>query len=284
MKAILTSAGSGTVSAESAKTLVQFLLGPQRSAKLDKELGKSLSKERRKSIEEALVAAGKESDAASKRVVDLLAGVQKLHEQMHEENVRHFLALSTIATAEVDRWTTTGMLMGEINPIFGRKEKVEQKKSTERTTCSDCELLDKPTDKNAPQVTLDSHVLPSLRSLAAYANKTQMVAPGVKIEDSEPSQHAAARLARAYQAVQGFELVTAVNTRRAAENTIALVSEVEEHSVHLDDLLTTGVELDIRYSLDELMAFHSSGVTDEDLQVLISTVQSGLLAWIGARQ
>ena len=76
--------------------------------------------------------------------------------------------------------------------------------------------------------------------------------------------------------------MTALNHRRANENSIELIGEVQEHAIHVDNIVVAGVEAEIGYDLDRLVTFHSSGITQKDMDLLIGMIQSGLLIWIGS--
>jgi hypothetical protein len=64
---------------------------------------------------------------------------------------------------------------------------------------------------------------------------------------------------------------------------VRLRSELEEHALHLQALRARASEADIRLGLRDQVAFHSSGITDEDIQAAIGITQSILLGIIGSK-
>ena len=64
------------------------------------------------------------------------------------------------ATAEIDRWTTNGELVNEIEPIFALE-------NPDQTGCPDCDLFVPPKDQDAPVVSLDSQLLRSASAIHA---------------------------------------------------------------------------------------------------------------------
>ena len=140
---------------------------------------------------------------------------------------------------------------------------------------TDAAYQHQPVDTNA-------HVLATLRVLAETAHTYQTSSPRERDPTGAHTRTSAERLARAVAILQTFQLMTTINRRAAAENSIALIGEVQEHTIRVDDVLVTSVEREIRYRLDDLIAFHASGITQEDLDTVARFVQAGLLAWIGS--
>ena len=82
--------------------------------------------------------------------------------------------------------------------------------------------------------------------------------------------------------VQGYYLIVVFNDRAANENGHFLLRELKEHNLHVDAVLARAEEADIRLGFGDQVAFHSSGITDADLQTAFSIVQNVLLGWIGS--
>ena len=68
----------------------------------------------------------------------------------------------------------------------------------------------------------------------------------------------------------------------ARDNGHFLLRELKEHNLHVDGIVARAEEADLRLGLGDQYAFHSSGITDADLQTAFSIVQSVLLGWIGS--
>jgi hypothetical protein len=69
----------------------------------------------------------------------------------------------------------------------------------------------------------------------------------------------------------------------STDNGIRLRTEVLEHGIHLDAIVARVEEATVRFGLKDLLAFHSSGLTENDIQAAVGIVQSALVAWIGAK-
>lgn len=272
VQALVQSAAAGKLTDENAKTLIRFVIGPQRGGDLDKAFNDAVSAEAVKAMKALLTDIAKEDASAGKRVADYVIALQRLHMELHEENVRHYLSLSVIAKAEVARWETLGDLTQSFENLYDPSRGV-----LGRTIPSGAERC-------PVTITSDSKVVASLRLLAERANMHQTGSPLSTDPSGATTEMWASSLANAIETIQTYQLIATVNRRWAADNNIALISELSEHSIHLDHLLTAGVEEEIRLALADQQAFHASGITDKDLELLVGIVQSGLLGWIGAEQ
>jgi hypothetical protein len=85
------------------------------------------------------------------------------------------------------------------------------------------------------------------------------------------------RLFKAVRTVDGHLLMLSVNRHMSEENAVRLRTELAAHDVQLDSLKTRAQEASFRLHLGDLKAFHASGVTQEDLQV----ITNALLVWVG---
>lgn len=272
---LVNSARSGTVSLADARSLLNLAIGTDRSGRLADAL--KPTDDLVKHMRSLLTDVSNQNAEASARVVEFLVGLHSLRQNVHEENARHYLVLTTIAKAEIERWLSVGAYAEELEGIYA----------------------DAPTDPNSlfdapaaplagaalarPCVTTSTPVIHTLRLLAEEAQTRHSASPAADAGGRAAAQ-SAARLTNAVRAISIQQLLSATNRRAANRNSIALLGEVREHSARLDDIGTTGVELEIRYHMDELVAFHSTGLTDQNLQNLVGAVQQGILIWIGSEQ
>jgi hypothetical protein len=126
-------------------------------------------------------------------------------------------------------------------------------------------------------------VLASIRRLAETAREWQYASPNV---DDPQGQHARGsnnRLFEAVKVIEGNLLVLSLNRRLSEENGLRLRTDLQEHDLHADIIIARAQESGLRIGLQELLAFHSSGITDADLQAAIGIVQQVFLARISSR-
>lgn len=245
--------------------------------------------------------------AASLRLLNFLKELNGLHQQLHEENVRHFFSLNSVAKREVERWQT---LRGINQEMFALYDEVRENKAATEEIDRHRPMLFAGEDtiaawydsggtpnksgiyfpgeplpavdqvKRHPAMQVDDDVIGSIRKLAetAIAHQTDTARAS---NNRVHGRHAADRLRRAIQIVQGFQLISGFNRRAAAENQIFLIAEVQEHDIRLDHVVIASVEQELKLGISELVAFHSTGITDDDIRLVASVVQNGLLTWIG---
>jgi hypothetical protein len=294
---ILKIAATGEADPEMVKGIVNALLSQVGGgdSRFQKAVGEALTDENVKQLQQILADIQQENQEATQRILQFLKSLNGLHQRLHEENVRHYLSLNVIVKQEVVRWKTLQELNADIDVFFDSPQFGERSKNPPKPILfSDKKIIDgwyrlHPPPPNAnpkdvakhPVIDPDASIIGSIRLLAETAALYQNASP--QSTDHWNTLRSTDRLRRALQIVQLYELMTAFNRRQAAEDLILLIAEVREHEVQLDQIVVTVVEQEIRLGLGELVAFHSSGITQEDMRLLLTMIQQGLLAWIGTR-
>jgi hypothetical protein len=123
-------------------------------------------------------------------------------------------------------------------------------------------------------------VLTSVRRLADNARAWQWASPNTTDPTGWNTKSSMDRLQKAVSAIKANVLTTSVNQRLGFDNSIRLRQELEEHDLHLDGLAARVDEAEIRLGLGDLLAFHRSGITDEDIQAAIGLLQTAALSII----
>jgi hypothetical protein len=280
----------------------------------------------------------KEIDAqsmeATNRVLEFVRDLYRLQVDLDEENLRHFRALSTVASAELKRWQLLSELnaryraaypdvraelvspereafMNKFNALkprvpltpetFGKSaDPTLQKRMTFRLFPDDfgkskamwggdaAAAARDPEDKALaaaaahPDVRPGDQIVPTLRRLAATARAWQFGQPG-NDPTGRNTQGSHDRLIAAVGLINGQLLMISLNERFALENGLLLHTEVGEHDLHLDAITARTREAGIRLGLRDLAAYHSSGITEADIQAAIGIIQQVLLANIGGK-
>jgi len=123
-------------------------------------------------------------------------------------------------------------------------------------------------------------VLTSIRLLAETAHAWH-VAPQASDLSGFHLRVANERLFQAVRTVDGHLLMLSLNQHISEDNTVRLRAELASHDVNLDSLSSRVEEAGYRFKLGDLQAFHASGITDKDVQVVSSAITNALLVWIG---
>jgi len=77
--------------------------------------------------------------------------------------------------------------------------------------------------------------------------------------------------------VDAHLLMLTLNERLSLANGIQLRMELEEHDLNLDGVIARVQEAGLRLGIQQVLAFHATGITDADLQAAIAIVQDYLL-------
>jgi hypothetical protein len=134
-----------------------------------------------------------------------------------------------------------------------------------------------------PAISDGDQILNSLRRLADAARAWQKASPNEFDPRGWNAHFSQQRLQRGIEVVNAHVLSTSVNERFATESSVRLRAELEEHDIHLDGLQARVDEAELRLGLGDVLAFHQTGITDEDLQAGIGILQSTFLAIIAGR-
>ena len=130
-----------------------------------------------------------------------------------------------------------------------------------------------------PVIAPGAPILQSLRLLAETAREWQFTSP-TRDPDGTNTRGSFHRLASGIELINGQLLMISVNERFSLENGLVLRTEVREHDLHLDAIAARTREAGIRLGLRDLVAYHSSGITNEDIQSVLGVIQQALLASI----
>jgi hypothetical protein len=126
-------------------------------------------------------------------------------------------------------------------------------------------------------------ILPSMRLLAANAAEWQKKSP----MESDPlgvmARASNSRLWAATKLTEGYTLAVGLNRFYAAADTLILEREIKEHDILLDGVESRVKEAEIRLRLGDVSAFHSSGITEQDLLFIVNLAETAGVYYIGAK-
>ena len=240
--------------------------------------------------------------ASARRMAMFLHDLYSAQLALHQENARHYTALLAIAAAELGRWGLIDELNSEFdsafgsglverpggagvanpeNPLFAEAAQVEKWWGEHPWQGN---LNDAPKDPllRHPVIGFDEDVTHTIRRLAETAAQWQGLSPNQNDPEGWHRRRSYERLNRAVRTLNVFTLMASMNQRLGEEHAVRLRGEVDEHNLHLDAVVARAEEASLRYGARDLLAFHSTGITEADLQVVIGAVHSALLAWIGS--
>ena len=268
---------TGEVHAADVRSLLGVIADDESLGRWNGEAEKVLSRSDVQHLASILNDIGAGNTAAWQRVVDLLTRLYGLHMQLREENVRHYMSLASIAGSEVERWETIAGLNRNMDVFYVDSGEL----LFNGDSAADCSHRPVRSER-AATVCRGTDVYSTFRILAAtagyYQTKPLQTLSAIERGIADDSSR---RLARAFQIVHAVQLMTTVNRSMAASHSIDLVTEVQEHGVRVEDIVVSSTEAEIAFWLERLDAFHSTGLTQQDLELFVNLVQQGLLAWIG---
>jgi hypothetical protein len=256
-----------------------------------------------------------EQAARHERLLTFLADLQDAQVDLFQENIRHADAMLAIANIELRRWNllaTLNQVYADVyaegtpnHPADGRELFIVQARADQLSdravqTLNEDDPQAKPFVKSDTRRhpfilrgTPDEHstfdqvvnpksdnVLISIRKLSDTAKKWQNQSQSLD-PDGEQLTVANDRLFKAVRTVDGHLLMLSLNQHISEENGVRLRTELASHGVQLDGLAGRVKEAGFRLTLGDLKAFHASGITDKDIQMVTSTITNGLLTWVG---
>ncbi|MDB5553455.1 MAG: hypothetical protein JWL86_3439 [Rhizobium sp.] len=139
-----------------------------------------------------------------------------------------------------------------------------------------------PVSLNHPVFTPANQIVHSIRLLAETAQAWQFASPRLD-PNGDNTRGSFERLRNAMEIINGQLLMISVNERFSLENGLVLRTEIQEHDLHLDSIVARTREAGMRLGLRDLLAFHSSGITDADIQAAIGIIQQAILINISGK-
>jgi hypothetical protein len=271
------------------------------------DISKYITEEQLKQINGILSDIQNEAKAGAARVLMFFSELAQIQLDLRKENARHFEALAAAVSSELKRWKTIQDFDRKYSQFFEAKFIPPASDSppaeatrpapylfaTKDNWVSFAEKQNKrvkgadfatPAAQGAfriPAVTPDDQILPSIRLLAESAQAYQTASPAERDPAGFYTLMSHERLRKAVQVIQNYYFILSYNGRAARDNELFLLRELKEHNLHVDGVIARADEADIRLGLGDQYAFHSSGITDADIQTAFSIVQSIFLAWIG---
>ncbi len=213
-----------------------------------------------------------------------------------QENARHAQGMLTVANVELRRWALIGHLNDDYQGIFH-----PQPDDDSRLFATDAQLRkwndaippipgDKIDLRKHPNIhgidpnaikDASDYILIAIRELGETA-KAWQDAPQVNDPTGVNLRIANDRLFKAVRTLDGHLLMISLNQHISEENVVRLHAELASHDIRLDTLKTRVEEAGYRLTLGDLKAFHTSGITDQDIQTVADVFANGFLAWIGS--
>lgn len=240
-----------------------------------------------------------ERDAATRLVLDYFQEVSRVELNLHQENLRHFQVIALVATKELDRWHLISRYLSSLKTVFEGRTRPAGPNAAPHLFAANV-----INDWNAyytanpsrpgftfspsgpfipPDISTKSKILPSIRLLAENAQLWQHASPSDRDPLGLATARSIQRLSQGIRIIQCYMLISSVSESMSTDNGIRLRTEVLEHGIHLDAIVARVEEATVRFGLKDLLAFHSSGLTENDIQAAVGIVQSALVAWIGAK-
>jgi hypothetical protein len=215
-----------------------------------------------------------------KNLLNELAGIKA---QMRQEDLRHLQSLSVVALQEARRWIRLASLHQRYKGEFDGNNANRRLFAIAEPALP--RGLPPPTAPVPPmaQVNPDFLILPTLRLLAFDAQW---------VRNWEPTNHPSGwsylvrqkRTATAVELIQGHFLMKTYNQRSGQDNARLLRREIDEHKIQLHAIWSRANESHIRLWLNDQLAFHKTGWTQEDVEGLLRAIQAGFVGWIGVKQ
>jgi hypothetical protein len=250
-----------------------------------------------------------EKAAATSRLLSYFAQLAQTQASLYEENARHYTVLGAIAAREIQRWAWiedvynrnarlympfTGQdwtpvfqdnwPLPRTNVLFLSSTTIKAFPSFYNVDFHGTTLTNAPTNAlDLPDIQENDRILPSLQLLAEAAKNLQKGSPGSMDPLGLRHELAQARLNQGIEVLLDSDFLINYNIRQADSLNVMLVNEMKEHSVTLDGLELQPAEANIRLQLADSVAFHSTGITDADIQWIVSTLGAGPVGYIAAK-
>ena len=145
---------------------------------------------------------------------------------------------------------------------------------------------DLPIGKDAPkhqEIAGEATVLGSIRLLAETVRDFHN-GPAILDATGKNFSLANARLFKAVRTVSGHILMLSLNEHLSEENVIRLRMEIAAHGLHLDAYESRLNEAGFRLTLNDIQAYHRSGITDADIKSTYGALESAFLGWIAKKR
>lgn len=221
----------------------------------------------------------------SKRKAELvryLADIYGVELELRQENARHSTALGAVMILEIKRWKALKGVSESLSGLYPDGGIAGTLFPGDGVPATAFDTL---------PVTPEDRVLPSLRGLAkaalldrkVSAANTKLLFEGKLTERLGALQEhyyaSIDRVRKADKLLNGFLLLRSLNTHYAADNALRLETELREH-----DLLVSGIESELhtvgfRHELNELSAYHASGVTADDIHSVARDLALIAIGW-----
>jgi hypothetical protein len=252
-----------------------------------------------------------QSLAAGARVLQYFYELSQTEVSLYQENARHYTSLGAIGTKEIKRWDWLADIYQALMPNYQINWTNQLTGDMRGATLL---FLDAPAistfevyytntlgkvqpsavnrgytnqwkgSRMFPAVLPTDRILPTIRILAENAYEHQTASPSLYDPIGLYAQISGNRLKKALELVLSTDFMLNYNKQQAAVLHRLLVGEIEEHSNNIDYIVLSTYEADISLHLGDSRAFHDTGITDTDLQLVIQTLQAGFVGWISAKQ
>jgi hypothetical protein len=252
-----------------------------------------------------------QSLAAGARVMQYFYDLSKTQTSLYEENARHYTVLGGIGTKEIQRWDWIGDVYQRIKYIY---QVNWTNQITGDVTDANYLFMDSPAISlfqdyyvnNAtnlqpsavnrgytnvwngvrilPAVLPTDRIIPSIRILSENAYEHQTASPSRYDPIGLYAQISVYRLKQAIELVLSSDFLINYNKEQASVLDRLLLGEIKDHSSIVDSIVLATYEADIRLQLGDSQAFHDTGITDADLQLVFQTLQAGFVGWIATKQ
>jgi hypothetical protein len=228
-------------------------------------------------------------------IADFVGSLQQIQLDLHSEQVRHYGILLTILKDEIKRWKLIKEQSEKFIPMFERdappankllfvadgndgKDKLGGSSWNGGLPAANAQSE----HSHHPLIQTDDKVLSSLRRLSATANYWQRELPNKGTLDHH-SVRSNDRLKRAVAIISHYVLLSSVNRRYGDWAVIRLRTEIAEHDLYIDAIISRVHEAGLRSSLRELAVYHASGITDQDILCFLSVIQTTFLGTLNFR-
>lgn len=255
-----------------------------------------------------------QENAAGARLLSFFIQLSQTQTSIYQENARHYTVLGAISTREVQRWSWIGEVYERNSELSSNMTDASWASALTNISSRPPPVLFLETNvvesfadlyngragqlgqtnrgytnywspsTTFPAVHVTDRALPSLQLLAETAKKLQQGPPSQMDPIGLRNEIAQARLNQGIEILLNSDFILNYNVRQADSLNRMLVAEMKQHSVTLDGLELQPEEANIRLQLGNSVAFHSTGITDADIQSLVTALQTGALGYISAKQ
>jgi hypothetical protein len=230
---------------------LQAALGPQGSQGLS-DLGTRLT---------AVLSA---TEDAKKELINYLAQLYGVEVEILKENSRHHEALNNVAVLELTRWQTLQTVGNDVLGYFPDNDANGKTPANLFVVSGNSPFSGiKFTPMNVATTDL---VLPSIRSLSLEVGNIRKNA--TTTADQVNYYAAIHRVAIADRLLAGYLLLDSLNDQYSSDDALRLETELREHSLLLDGIEAELKEAEYGHTLNQLLAYHSGGLTANDFSAV----------------